>query len=136
MCQVRNDSIRFDHQQTNKQTIFSFSVTPTTKYGVHGYDNAEELMHAIFMAKGPLFANGQHLEPFDTVDLCNLFCIILKIDCKRNEGVDRTSTWDLLLRNTSTKPAHSNGDGGKPGKLQQLAALIYDRIRSFIVTRN
>lgn len=112
--------------------IFAISVTPTTKYGVHGYDNAEELMHAIFMAKGPLFAVGQHLEPFNTVDLYNLFCRILEIKCKPNEGVDRTSTWNVLLRT----PTKSTSPARKPGKLQQLVTLIYHRIRSFVVTRN
>lgn len=104
------------------------SVTPDTKYGVHGYDNAEELMHGIFMAKGPLFASGAQLEPFDTVDLCNLFCKILKINCNPNEGADRT--WNMLLR----KPLHAVKER-RPGKLHRIASLIFDRIR-LAVSRN
>lgn len=107
-------------------------MTTSTKYGVHGYDNEEELMHAIFMAKGPLFAGGKQLEPFNTVDLYNLFCRILKIKCKQNEGTDRTSTWNALLRT----PIKLTPSARKPGNLQQLVTLIYHRIRSFVITRN
>lgn len=73
------------------------SVTPTTKYGVHGYDNEEQSMHAIFMAIGPLFATHQKIPSFNTVDLYNLFCIILQIDCIENQGADRTDVWKLLI---------------------------------------
>lgn len=134
MCQVSNESILFTLDEPNKQ-ISAFSVTPTTKYGVHGYDNAEELMHAIFMAKGPLFASGQQIEPFHTVDLFNLFCRVLRIDCKQNEGTDRTSTWNVLLR-TPIEPAHPHGAGRIPGKLQQFVSKLYHRIQSYVVARD
>lgn len=74
-------------------------MTPTTKYGVHGYDNEEKSMHAIFMAIGPLFATYQKLPSFNTVDLYNLFCIILQINCDLNQGANRTDVWKLLLTN-------------------------------------
>lgn len=56
-------------------------------------------MHAIFMAKGPLFATRQRLPAFNTVDLFNLFCMILQIDCIENEGTNRTDAWKMLLTN-------------------------------------
>lgn len=118
---------------------FSISVTPTTKYGVHGYDNAEKLMHAIFMAKGPLFAHGQELEPFNTVDLYNLFCRILRIECKPNEGTDRTHTWDVLLGKSSNavppRPRPHDVER-KPGKLQHYVTLLYHKIRSIVPVLN
>lgn len=120
------------HLLNQTKKIFTFSVESTTKYGVHGYDNAEELMHAIFMAKGPLISRGQQVEPFHTVDLFNLFCRILKIDGRQNEGTDQTSTWNILLR-TPIKP---HGGGRNPGKLQQFVSKLYHRIHSYVVARN
>lgn len=107
------------------------TVTPTTKYGAHGYDNMEETMHAIFMAKGPLFASGKILKPFNTVDLYNLFCLILKIRCNRNEGADRSDAWNVLL-DTQSPPDNDR----KTGKLQYIADFIRDRIRYFTKPRN
>lgn len=72
-------------------------MTPTTKYGVHGYDNEEQSMHAIFMAIGPLFATHQKLPPFNTVDLYDLFCIILQINCTQSQGANRMDVWKMLL---------------------------------------
>lgn len=72
--------------------LFYFIVTPTTKYGVHGYDNEEESMHAVFMAKGPIFKPGQIIKPFDSINLFNLFCHVLKLKCSPSDVVT-DSTW-------------------------------------------
>lgn len=87
------------------------------------------------MAKGPLFASGQQIEPFHTVDLFNLFCRILKIDRRQNEGADETSMWDVLLR-TPIKPANPHGAGRIPGKLQQFVSKLFHRIHSYVVARD
>lgn len=83
-------------------------VTNDTKYGIHGYDNADPSMHALFMAKGPLFAKGKRLKPVNTVDLYNLFCLVLDIKCKKNDGSIRSNTWDELFVKA---PHHSNVKG-------------------------
>lgn len=73
------------------------TVTPDSKYGVHGYDNEVEDMRAIFMAKGPMFKSGQILNPFDNIDTFQLFCILLDITCPPSEGNERLETWNMLL---------------------------------------
>lgn len=90
-------------------------------------------MHAIFMAKGPLFAKGKTLKPFNTVDLYNLFCSILHIKCKKNDGSERIEIWNDLFVG---KVPSGSGDGHKKGKLQYLAELIRDRFRYFTSSRN
>lgn len=116
--------------------LLSFcAVTPTTKYGNHGYDNEEKSMHAIFIAIGPLFAQSKTLKPFNTVDLYNLFCVILKLKCAENKGSDGKDSWQsaLLLDSTTTTDANR-----KPGKLQYITNLIRDRFnfRVFKYPRN
>ncbi|XP_055622888.1 bis(5'-adenosyl)-triphosphatase enpp4-like [Toxorhynchites rutilus septentrionalis] len=56
---------------------FNVSITPETKYGVHGYDNELPIMHPIFFGYGPRIQERKVVEPFDTVDLYYLFCEIL-----------------------------------------------------------
>ncbi|XP_055309055.1 bis(5'-adenosyl)-triphosphatase enpp4-like [Sitodiplosis mosellana] len=65
---------------------YNISITNKTKYGVHGYDNQDPNMHAIFMAKGPLFAKGKILKSVNMIDLYNLFCYILNIQCHQTDG--------------------------------------------------
>lgn len=63
------------------------AVTNESVYGQHGYDDIDEpLMYAFFMAKGPIFRKNQQINPINTVDLYNLFCLILRIKCYKNDG--------------------------------------------------
>lgn len=77
--------------------FLSFPVTNTTEYGVHGYDNEDPNMHAIFMAKGPLFAKGKTLKSVNMIDLYNLFCYILKIECNTTDGSKKLDMYDELF---------------------------------------
>lgn len=59
-------------------------------YGVHGYDNEEESMRAIFMAKGPAFKSRFQGKAFDNVDLYYLFCKVLNLKApKRLDGNEK-----------------------------------------------
>ena len=40
--------------------------------GMHGYDNADPTMAALFIANGPAFRQGVRLAPFDNVDVAPL----------------------------------------------------------------
>lgn len=82
-------------------TFIANSVTNDSTYGVHGYDNEEPSMHAIFMAKGPSFNKRKTLEPVNMIDLYNLFCLTLNIYCEPNDGSSKPDTWNELF---STKP--------------------------------
>lgn len=92
---------------------YNIPVTPTTKYGVHGYDNTYESMHPIFFAYGHSIKTKNVVEPFDTVDLMHLFCEILGISVpeyvkgnrenivgilKDNSGAKRLSRWLVLSK--------------------------------------
>lgn len=113
----------FTKVELNSKINIRFSVTNQTKYGVHGYDNQESSMHAIFMAKGPIFNSGKILKSVNMIDLCNLFCTILNINCSPNSGSNRLDIWnDLFVK----KPAASTS-GHKKGKLHHSA----DRYRYF-----
>lgn len=119
---IRFQLIRFVEHLSFHSTI-EISVLPTTKYGVHGYDNQEESMHAIFMAKGPLIAANKTLKSLNTVDLSNLFCHILKIKCQKNDGNTNMGVWKEMLR--PTRGRHPNG------KLHELVEALNDRFNFF-----
>ncbi|XP_062537289.1 bis(5'-adenosyl)-triphosphatase enpp4-like isoform X2 [Armigeres subalbatus] len=59
---------------------YNVSVTPESRYGVHGYDNDLPVMHPIFFGYGPRIRERTTVDPFDTVDLYYLFCEILKLN--------------------------------------------------------
>lgn len=60
---------------------------------MHGYDFNVNSMHALFLAKGPLFPKGKQIEPFENVHLYGMFCAVLNITCHFNGA-----TSDLLWR--------------------------------------
>lgn len=62
------------------------TVSPTQKYGIHGYDNEDPLMRAIFFANGPKFRKQFLHQPFDNLDLFNLVCLVLDIEPTPNNG--------------------------------------------------
>ena len=101
-----------------------FSVTPKTPYGVHGYDNAEPLMHAIFMAKGPLFQSGTVLPTFNSVDLFKLFCKILEINSTENDGVYRSDIWKDLLRPQTASIISKYGISTQTSNFEQIESAI------------
>lgn len=105
-----------------------FIVKNTTKYGVHGYDNAESDMHAIFMAKGPIFNIGKTIKPVQMIDLYNLFCYILEIKCNKNNGSNRLDIWNDLLKKQSPSTLSNSADR-KKGKIRHFYELIRDKLR-------
>lgn len=48
------------------EKAYNIPMTPTTKYGVHGYDNEYESMHPIFFAYGHMIKTKNVVEPFDS----------------------------------------------------------------------
>lgn len=86
-------SEQFQRNQSNSECVYSFSVTNRNKYGVHGYDNIDSSMQAIFMANGPKIPKGKILESINMIDLYNLFCSILNIECGGTDGADDIDIW-------------------------------------------
>lgn len=73
-------------------------------------------MHAVFMAKGPIFRSGQTIKPFDSINLFNLFCHVLKLKCSPSDGV-ADSTWmnSLLIEAHQSNGKLDNANGVDSG---------------------
>jgi predicted AlkP superfamily pyrophosphatase or phosphodiesterase len=54
--------------------------------GTHGYDNADPLMNAIFIAHGPVFKSGARIPAFPNVDVYSLMTRILGLTPAPNDG--------------------------------------------------
>jgi predicted AlkP superfamily pyrophosphatase or phosphodiesterase len=54
--------------------------------GAHGYDNADPLMGALFVAEGPDFRQGLVIAPFPNVDVYPLMMEILGLPPEPNDG--------------------------------------------------
>jgi len=54
--------------------------------GSHGFDPALPSMRAVFLARGPSFASGVTLPPFDNVDVYPLLARLLGITAAPNDG--------------------------------------------------
>ncbi|KAK4507817.1 hypothetical protein PRZ48_001552 [Zasmidium cellare] len=67
------------------------SVEDYNPRGLHGYDNQNPLMRAIFIARGPAFpheANSQ-VAPFQNIEVYNIVCDSLGIEPRPNNGTVR-----------------------------------------------
>lgn len=95
------------------------NVTKTDdEYGVHGYDNAEESMRAVFMGKGPAFKSRFEGNPVDNIDLYYLFCKVLKLKAPRKLDGNEKSIEQFLVDTTASGNKIRSGKqlGRKPGK--------------------
>ena len=63
--------------------------------GEHGYDNADPLMQAVFVAHGPSFLNGVKVPAFPNVDVYPLMTHLLQIPAAPNDG-DYDAVKDML----------------------------------------
>jgi len=53
---------------------------------VHGYDNSEKEMHALFIANGPDFKSGYKMKAFENIHLYELMAHLLNIDPAETDG--------------------------------------------------
>ncbi|XP_061163269.1 glycerophosphocholine cholinephosphodiesterase ENPP6-like [Saccostrea echinata] len=65
----------------------------TTSIGMHGYDNTDPDMRAIFRATGPAFRKNFVSKPIANVELYQIMCDILGIKPKENNG-----TWSKIAQ--------------------------------------
>ena len=66
--------------------LLASTVTPETRIGVHGYDTDVPEMRAFFMAVGPKIKQHFRVDSFTVLDLYDLFCEILEIPLRPNNG--------------------------------------------------
>lgn len=64
-------------------------------FGVHGYNNSETLMRALFLASGPSFKHKQY-SPISNVDFYNILCQILGIKPSKNDGAPLSESLRVL----------------------------------------
>jgi predicted AlkP superfamily pyrophosphatase or phosphodiesterase len=71
--------------------------------GAHGWDNDEVNMRATFLAKGPAFAVGKTVPPFENINVYKLICTILGLQPANNhgqsaivEGILKGKKWENL----------------------------------------
>lgn len=67
-------------------------------HGIHGYNNTEVLMRALFLARGPYFANDFFL-PIPNTGLYNILCDTLGIKPSKNDGPPLSQLLQLLPSN-------------------------------------
>lgn len=65
---------------------------------MHGYDNDEQSMQAMFIGFGPSFQRGVEVPKFNSVELYSLFCNLLNLKNVPTYGVN-VHIWDQYLRN-------------------------------------
>lgn len=82
--------------------------------GVHGYNNTEVLMRALFMGTGPYFEGllgsaekGRKVEPFFNTELYNIVCELLNIKGAPNNGTQ--GSLQKLLKEDWTDPTNYPG---------------------------
>ncbi|KAK3577563.1 hypothetical protein CHS0354_026532, partial [Potamilus streckersoni] len=68
----------------------------TCQGGNHGYDNLYKSMQALFLAYGPAFKWNLMVEPFENIELYNLFAEMLNITAAPNNGTE--GSLDHLLQ--------------------------------------
>lgn len=68
----------------------AFAVyAPKFNKGDHGFDNALQSMHGIFIAHGPSFRRGLVLPPTENIHIYNLLCAAVGLKPAPNDGDDR-----------------------------------------------
>ncbi len=74
-----------------------FTINPGAfKGGTHGYDPRNRSMKGIFIASGPAFRNEFKLGEVSSVDLYELWCVLLNIPASPNSGDPRV--WESVLK--------------------------------------
>lgn len=93
----------FQDQNTKVKMYYDtldIPISANTEYGLHGYDNNEPLMQAMFLAKGPMIQSYNQIGPMKVIDLYNLFCRILNLKPDPNNGT--MSLVDLIIVDPTT----------------------------------
>ena len=76
-------------------TDYAASHKGNVSLGEHGYDNADPLMQALFVAHGPAFRVGAKVPAFPNVDVYPLMTHLLGIPAAANDG-DYDAVKDML----------------------------------------
>lgn len=98
-----------------------------TPKGVHGYNNTELLMRAIFLGRGPYFkeklSQNKKVLPFDNTDVYNILCESLNIMPSPNNG---TSGQAFAISQNRLLPQDWNDQSVYPGLDFEVDHLVKD----------
>lgn len=78
--------------------------------GVHGYNNTEILMRALFLGRGPYFKNkfqNHKVEPFANTEVYNMICDSLNLKPSPNNGTNSFQFLDSTWKDDSAFPGLS-----------------------------
>jgi Type I phosphodiesterase / nucleotide pyrophosphatase len=79
--------------------------------GIHGYDNDDELMRSLFLARGPSFQYNYPIRPFENVEVYGIMTNILGITANSNNGTfDKGRLERLPVSQTPSNPTTSVDD--------------------------
>lgn len=84
-----NDNRRITPVVALAETGWMINPAPPVRnrnLGTHGFDNADPLMRAIFIAHGPEFKSGVRIPAFPNVDVYDLMAKILSLKPAPNDG--------------------------------------------------
>lgn len=79
-----------------------------TPLGVHGYNNSEPLMRALFVGMGPYFENNLKFAPVQNIDVYNILCDTLYVTPAKNDG-------ESIYRSLKVLPANWKDPMAYPG---------------------
>lgn len=84
--------------------------------GVHGYDNEDASMRALFIARGPIFkAKYNATHPINNIDLVSLFSKIMGIT-----GIPTNGSLDTIIEILSD----GNGNNGGPSLVANIKSML------------
>lgn len=83
--------------------------------GLHGYDNLDPSMHALFVANGPAFP-AKKLEPFYNIEVYDVLCKLLQIKPAPNNGTLNGTLLPQTSTTSSTPSATADATPVDPGE--------------------
>lgn len=111
---------------TTKQQFKEKGENYTPK-GVHGYNNTDILMRAIFLGRGPFFkeklSNNKKVFPFSNTNVYNILCESLDIKPSPNNG---TLNDDFVISSNKLLPSDWNDNLVYPGLPYEVDHIVKD----------
>lgn len=78
--------------------------------GIHGYDNDDEMMRALFVASGPAFRYNYSVAPFDNVEVYGMMTNILGIKPNPSNATLPKGRMQRLQTSLATVPTEGDDD--------------------------
>jgi hypothetical protein len=107
--------------------------------GLHGYDNDNELMRSLFLARGPGFKYSYPVKPFENIEVYGMMTNLLGITANPNNGtLPRGRMQRLPNTDVATVPSSTSNDtapdpsAGADDDLSDLSPEDWEIIEDYI----